>query len=57
MKTKEDKEVENITLGDIAKVLSFVVGIGGSIAYLKEHLQNQLTKHCNLLTKRLTIWN
>lgn len=42
--------MENITLGEIAKILAFIVGIIGSIAYLK----NVLTKAINNTLKPIT---
>ena len=45
--------MENITLGDIAKVLSFVVGIGGSIAYLKGTLTKSISKTLQPINKKI----
>ena len=36
--------MENITLGQIAKVLAFIVALIGSIAYLKKALISALNK-------------
>lgn len=45
--------MENITLGDIAKVLGFVVGIGGSIAYLKNALTKSINKTLQPINKKI----
>lgn len=39
--------MENVTLGEIAKTLAFVVGIIGSVLYLKKGIVNSLSKVIN----------
>lgn len=45
--------MENITLGQIAKVLAFIVALIGSIAYLKKALINALNKLLEPIKKEI----
>jgi len=45
--------MENITLGDVAKILSFIVGIGGSIAYLKTAITKSINKTLQPLNNKI----
>lgn len=45
--------MENITLNDVAKVLAFIVGILGSIAYLKNALTKSVDKTLQPINKKI----
>lgn len=45
--------MENITLGEIAKVLAFIVALIGSIAYLKNVLTKSIGKTLSPINKKI----
>lgn len=45
--------MENITLGEIAKVLAFIVALIGSIAYLKNILTKTVSKALTPINKKI----
>lgn len=45
--------MENITIGTIAKVLGFIVGIGGSITYLKAALTKSINKTLQPINEKI----
>ena len=45
--------MENITLGQVATVLAFIVGLISSIKYLKNELTNSISKQLQPITKKI----
>lgn len=45
--------MENITIGVVAKFLAFIVGISGSIAYLKNALTKSIDKTLQPINKKI----
>ena len=45
--------MENITLGDISKILAFIVALLGSVTYLKKVLTNSIDKTLKPLNQKI----